>query len=163
MSGLKVLACLRARSINKSVEDYRAPANCVMSNKRVLVLVNPVGGNGHAKRICDNIVTPMLRTAKCEVTVTKTTHSNFAKELGETIANHLLDSDEVQFDAVIVCSGDGMFSETMNGFVGTILNSSRTPPEKRELVHRLAFAPIPCGSSNGLATSGALWNTCWHK
>lgn len=152
---LKVVAFLKARSVRLAVAAYEPPATTVLRGKRVAVLVNPVGGNRLAMRICSDVVSPLLEKSGCEFTVVKTKHENHASDLGREWATSLLQGGSVPFDAVIVCSGDGMFCEHVNGFVSTILNTcTEAADDARRFIDQLVFAPVPCGSSNGLATSG---------
>lgn len=54
-------------------------------NRRILLLVNPVGGKGKARKITDTIVLPILKAAGCEIRCVYTTKNGHAKE----IANEL--------------------------------------------------------------------------
>ena len=150
----KAVGFFKARSVRRAVAAYEPPATTVLRGKRVAVLVNPVGGDRLAMRVCSDVVSPLLTKSGCDVTVVNTKHENHASDLGREWATSLLQGGSVPFDAVIVCSGDGMFCEHVNGFVGTILNTCTEAADARRLIDQLVFAPVPCGSSNGLATSG---------
>lgn len=49
--------------------------------RRVLLLVNPVGGKGKAKSVVQNAVLPILEAAGCVVDLRETTHRNHAQEI----------------------------------------------------------------------------------
>ena len=165
---VQVLACLQRRKVKQQVQEFQVGKDSVVRDKKLLVLVNPHGGDGLAERHCNNIVVPMLEKAGAIVTVTRTKTATHAFEIGADLARALLnnkaDPDNsassgtntlLPYDAVLVLSGDGMFCETVSGFAGTLFEACGADVERaKQLVRLLPLAPIPCGSSNGLATSG---------
>ncbi|KAL4067981.1 ATP-NAD kinase-like domain-containing protein [Scleroderma yunnanense] len=102
--------------------------------KKLKILVNPHGGQGKANTIYENKVEPILRAAGCTLDVTRTTHTNHAVELAEDLS--------LDYDALVIVSGDGLIHEVLNGF----LNHAQS-----EKAFCIPIAPIPAGSGNGLS------------
>ncbi|KAG0297964.1 sphinganine kinase lcb4, partial [Dissophora globulifera] len=101
------------------------------------VLVNPFGGQGHAKRIWENTAEPLFRAAGCTYDLTYTTHRFHAKEIAK-------DLDIRKYDAIVSVSGDGVLHEVINGLM-----------ERPDAVvaHKLPLGAIPGGSGNALSFS----------
>ncbi|KIM58901.1 hypothetical protein SCLCIDRAFT_1050178 [Scleroderma citrinum Foug A] len=102
--------------------------------KKLKVLVNPHGGPGKARSIYTDKVEPILRAAGCALDVTYTTHANHAVEI--------IEDSSLDYDAVVVVSGDGLIHEVLNGF----LKHARS-----DKAFCIPIAPIPAGSGNGLS------------
>ncbi len=98
-----------------------------VAGKRVVVVVNPVGGAGKARDVARSLVVPILHKSRAVVTLVETPRSCGALEL-----------DLVGVDLLVVCAGDGTLHSIINGATG---------------LPRVPIAVVPCGSSNGLATS----------
>lgn len=60
---------------------YPVTAPC----RRVLLLLNPVGGKGKAKQLVAKEVVPVLEAAGCKVDLRETTHRNHAEEICASI------------------------------------------------------------------------------
>ncbi|KJE88409.1 diacylglycerol kinase, partial [Capsaspora owczarzaki ATCC 30864] len=105
--------------------------------RRLLVVVNPVGGTKIAVPTFEKQVRPLLELAGISFQVILTTHQNHAMEIARDLA---LD----KFDAIVTVSGDGLLHEMVNG-----LFSRPDWPEAA----KLPVGIIPCGSGNGLAKS----------
>ncbi|KAH7889227.1 ATP-NAD kinase-like domain-containing protein [Phlebopus sp. FC_14] len=102
--------------------------------KNVKVIINPHGGRGNARSIFTKKVEPILRAAGCTLDVTYTTRPNHALDMAQNLG--------LDFDALVVVSGDGLIHEVMNGF------SKHAQPEK---AFSIPIAPVPAGSGNGLS------------
>ncbi|WVQ65778.1 uncharacterized protein L199_003956 [Kwoniella botswanensis] len=111
---------------------YRA----IKRNKKVLLLVNPVGGKGKAKGIVHDIVLPILQAAECQVDLRETTHRLHAEEITNSI--------ELDYDVIATASGDGLVYEVLNGL------ASRSDAKK---ALKIPIAPIPTGSANAVCTN----------
>ncbi|WVQ82967.1 hypothetical protein IAT38_005103 [Cryptococcus sp. DSM 104549] len=98
--------------------------------RRVLLLVNPVGGKGKAKSIVSGTALPILEAAGVIVDVKETTHRLHAEE----IANSM----DLVYDVIATSSGDGLIYEVINGL------ASRSDARKALLT---PIAPIPTGSA----------------
>ncbi|KAG6334830.1 hypothetical protein ID866_4252 [Astraeus odoratus] len=103
-------------------------------SKKLKVLINPHGGRGQAHAIFTNKVEPILRAAGCTLDVTSTTHKNHTSEIAQSLS--------LDYDALVVISGDGLIHEVFNGF------SKHAQPDK---AFCMPVAPIPAGSGNGLS------------
>ncbi|PWY89780.1 hypothetical protein BO70DRAFT_377056 [Aspergillus heteromorphus CBS 117.55] len=108
--------------------------------KRLKVLVNPFGGQGHAVKLYSTYAAPVFAAARCQVDVQETTHGGHATEIVEQL-------DINAYDAIVCCSGDGLPYEVFNGLA--------KKPNASEALAKLAVAMVPCGSGNAMA-----WNLC---
>ncbi|KAG0198934.1 sphinganine kinase lcb4 [Mortierella sp. NVP41] len=109
----------------------------VKRGRNYKVLVNPFGGQGHAKRMWEHTAEPIFKAAGCTYDLTYTTHRYHAKEIAK-------DLNIRQFDAVVTLSGDGVLHEVINGLM-----------ERPDAVvaHKLPLGAIPGGSGNALSFS----------
>jgi len=75
--------------------------------KRLLVLLNPIGGRGKAQKMYDTVVTSVFDLAKitCDLVV-----SQRSKHLIEVMANY----DCKDVDGIVMLGGDGTFAEVIN-------------------------------------------------
>lgn len=97
------------------------------SASRILLIINPISGNGKKKGLADKVVST-LATPNVNVDVAYTERPGHATELA---AKAVLDN----YDVVIACGGDGTINETAKALCNT----------------NTALAIIPSGSGNGLA------------
>lgn len=112
------------------------------ASEKLLVLVNPVAGKGHALKACETTLCPMLDQAGIRYVVTSTTHVGHASELIRNSENseHGLTNDVT---GIVVVGGDGVFHEVVNGL------KAKDP----ELLGKLKLGMLPCGTGSGLAAS----------
>ncbi|WWD18462.1 hypothetical protein CI109_102914 [Kwoniella shandongensis] len=101
--------------------------------RKVLLLVNPVGGKGKAKSIVHETVLPILEAAGCVVDMRVTTHRLHAEEITRDI--------DLEYDVIATASGDGLVYEVLNGLA--------VRPDARKAL-RIPVAPIPTGSANAV-------------
>lgn len=106
--------------------------------KRLKVLVNPFGGKGTAASLYQQYAAPIFAAARCQVEVQETERRGHATEIAKDLDINL-------YDAIVTCSGDGLPYEVFNG-LGERANA-------REALAKVAIAPLPCGSGNGIS-----WN-----
>nr|ODN99905.1 D-erythro-sphingosine kinase [Cryptococcus depauperatus CBS 7855] len=101
--------------------------------KRVLILVNPVGGKGKARSIVHDTVVPILSAAGCVTDLRETTHRSHAEEIAHSMA--------LEYDVIATASGDGLVYEVLNGLASRLdaRHALKTP-----------IAPIPTGSANAV-------------
>ena len=111
----------------------------VMQQPRVLVLINPHGGQGKGIKIYNNHIKPILQAARCKITYQETKYSGHATD----IARELKLSD---YDVVVCCSGDGIPHEVINGLY-------QRPDKGLEAFNNLIITQLPCGSGNALSLS----------
>jgi len=119
------------------VEAIRNALGYGSHQRRMLVLVNPKSGPGKAQSIFDEC-RQVLDDADVKLSVTITTHSGHAAELIR--ADTALD-----YDAIIICSGDGLMHEVLQGLMAR--------PDRDAVVRRVALGVLPGGSGNGLAVT----------
>ncbi|KAK6908188.1 hypothetical protein I203_102189 [Kwoniella mangroviensis CBS 8507] len=108
----------------------------IKRDKKVLLLVNPVGGKGKAKSIVHDIVLPILQATECQIDLRETTHRLHAEEITNSI--------ELDYDVIATASGDGLVYEVLNGL------ASRSDAKK---ALKIPIAPIPTGSANAVCTN----------
>ncbi|XP_061628311.1 sphingosine kinase 1-like [Phyllopteryx taeniolatus] len=104
---------------------------------RMLLLVNPQSGKGHALTLYNNHVQRMLNEAGVQHTLIITERQNHAREL-------VREADLSQWDALVIMSGDGLLFEVINGLL------DRSDWEDAILT---PLGILPCGSGNALAAS----------
>lgn len=117
-------------------ERVRAAAAGGRRPRRFLVFVNPKSGQGLSPALYAKKVAPMLAAAGAAVEYVPTAHAGHATEV---CAAHGLDG----IDAVVAVGGDGLLYECVQGL------ASRSDAD--EVLARVALAPVPGGTGNGLA------------
>lgn len=105
---------------------------------RVLVVVNPHGGQGHASHIYHKRVLPVLRAAHAQVTFMETTHAEHAVEIAK-------DLNIDNYDIIACCLGDGIPHEIVNGLY--------MRPDRQRAFDTIAITQLPCGSGNAMTWS----------
>ncbi|KAK9235436.1 ATP-NAD kinase-like domain-containing protein [Lipomyces kononenkoae] len=105
-------------------------------NKRLLVLINPFGGQGTAMTRYMRDSAPMLAAARCRVYEIETKYKGHASEIVEN-----MEGLEQKYDAIVCCSGDGIPHEVFNGLC------KRT---NVAAAFKVPVCQLPCGSGNAL-------------
>ena len=100
--------------------------------KRAIVIVNPVGGKGKAKKVLEKILVPLCKQANVKLEIKHTTHAGHAIQIAQ-------EQSLEQVDALCAIGGDGTLSELVTGYL-------RRPPKERTAI--LGF--IPGGTGNAL-------------
>ncbi|KAK9478039.1 ATP-NAD kinase-like domain-containing protein, partial [Lipomyces japonicus] len=105
-------------------------------NKRLLVLINPFGGQGTARSRFTKYALPILDAARCQVDQVETKYKGHAADLIQSMQGLV-----GKYDAIVCCSGDGIPHEVFNGLVNRqdIAESLKIP-----------VCQLPCGSGNAL-------------
>ena len=104
--------------------------------KRIKVLINPFGGQGHAMKIWTREVEPIFAAAGCEVDVERTSYRSHAVEIAEKL-------DVEAYDVVACASGDGLPHEVFNGLA--------RQSNARRALRKIAVVQLPCGSGNAMS------------
>lgn len=107
------------------------------ARRRILVVCNPVGGQGFGKRALRKIVLPILEAAGCKLTTILT-----KKRRDAFVAAH--DINVQDYDALVCVGGDGTVHEIVNGLAAR--------EDAIDALH-LPLVPVPCGSGNGMFVS----------
>ncbi|WFD04332.1 sphingosine kinase [Malassezia obtusa] len=119
------------------VDQLLAHAYPEAARKRVLVIANPVGGQGKGKHVLDRIVAPLLRAADCAPTVFETR--------GRADAFRYVSEMRIaDFDVLLCVGGDGTVHEVVNALAARADAADAL---------RLPVVPVPCGSGNGMYLS----------
>ncbi|KAK9681792.1 hypothetical protein RND81_10G028200 [Saponaria officinalis] len=105
--------------------------------KRLLVLVNPYGGQKAALKIFVDIVKPLLKDAETEFTLKETRYQLHAKEIASEL-------DLTKYDGIVCVSGDGVVVEVINGLLQR---------DDWETAIKIPLGVIPAGTGNGVAKS----------
>lgn len=123
---------LRAYILDKAYENSQ-------TSPRILILINPFGGQGKAAQIYKEQILPVLKAARANVVYKETKYRFHASDIART-----LDADE--YDIIACCSGDGIPHEVINGFY-------EKPDRGLEAFEKIAITQLPCGSGNALSLS----------
>ncbi|KAF9650762.1 hypothetical protein BDM02DRAFT_3111507 [Thelephora ganbajun] len=108
----------------------------IKRNRRFKVFVNPFSGKGKSVKLFNRVVKPILDYGKCTLDVTFTTHRKHAAEVAKEI--------NLDYDAIVIISGDGLVHEIFNGFA---------EHENPRAAFAIPLAPVPTGSGNGCCLS----------
>jgi diacylglycerol kinase family enzyme len=111
-----------------------SPGGCA---RKLLVVVNPIGGKGKGEAVYHELLKPMLDDAGTPHEVVVTIGPGHAERLARSFDLNLI-------GAVAIVGGDGLFGEFLNGMNGR---------EDRKLAMALPIGVVPAGSSNCLACS----------
>ncbi|KAF8055035.1 hypothetical protein HT031_006851 [Scenedesmus sp. PABB004] len=142
------LATLALSGDAPEVEALAARVRCALAAapgrpRRLLVLINPIGGRRAAQRTWDTVAAPVLAAAGVQCEVVRTTHQGHAEAVVRGLALERL----AELDGVVGVGGDGLFSELLAGLL-------QHPHPAQAL--RLRLALIPGGSTDAVAC------TCAH-
>jgi len=108
--------------------------------RRILFLINPASGAGHAARTLNENVLPLIRHSGVPFDVLATTHAQHAFEVA-----HKLDASAPNAPTDLVCvSGDGLVHEVLNGLLRR--------PDWELVTRQVRLGHIGGGSGNGLAS-----------
>ncbi|PON70961.1 Diacylglycerol kinase, catalytic domain containing protein [Parasponia andersonii] len=105
--------------------------------KRLLVFVNPFGGNKSASKIFLDQVRPLLEDAEVQFTLQETEYQLHAKEVAKTL-------DLPKYDGIACVSGDGILVEVVNGLLER---------EDWDTAIKIPLGVVPAGTGNGMAKS----------
>ncbi|KAJ7241670.1 ATP-NAD kinase-like domain-containing protein [Mycena haematopus] len=125
----------------KWASDIQANAyKDVTPRRRFLVVINPHGGQGTARRLWKETVEPIFVAAGCIL------HTQYTGPISSptNATNIARNVDLTAYDALVPVSGDGIVNELINGL------TSR--PDALSAL-RIPIAPIPAGSGNALSVN----------
>uniref|UniRef100_A0A0C9QN40 sphingosine kinase n=1 Tax=Wollemia nobilis TaxID=56998 RepID=A0A0C9QN40_9CONI len=104
---------------------------------RLLVLVNPFGGNKGGRGIFEEEVKPLLDVAGVSYTLQETQFQRHAKDIAKAM-------DLSLYDGILCVSGDGVLVEVVNGLL-----------ERSDWEHaiKMPLGIVPAGTGNGMIKS----------
>lgn len=117
--------------------SYARPIAAGGPVRKLLVVVNPIGGKGKGEEIYHELLKPMLDNAGTAHEVVVTTGPGHAERVAK-------DFDLNEVGAIAIVGGDGLFGEFLNGM---------NEREDRKISMSLPIGVVPAGSSNCLACS----------
>ncbi|XP_015806081.3 sphingosine kinase 2 [Nothobranchius furzeri] len=129
-----VQCLLRDVSVTANTEFSRS---LLPRSRRLLLLVNPFSGRGQAMQWCQTHILPMIREANISYNLIQTERQNHAREL-------IRDIPLLEWDGIIIVSGDGLLHEVINGLMER--------PDWEQAI-KTPVGILPCGSGNALAGS----------
>ncbi|CAD5175675.1 sphingosine kinase 2 [Musa acuminata AAA Group] len=118
-------------------ERMRAYIDSLGRPKRLLIIVNPFGGNKSARKIFDTEIKPLLADAEVLYTLKETKYQLHAQEIANTM-------DLIKYDGIVCVSGDGVLVEVVNGLLHR---------EDWDTAIQVPLGVIPAGTGNGMAKS----------
>ncbi|XP_032236955.1 sphingosine kinase 1 [Nematostella vectensis] len=118
------------------LESIQAKKNLPPSRK-MLVFVNPFSGKGKSLKIFRNKVAPMFENADIDYKLVITEYAGHAKAYASQLCIP-------EWDGVVICSGDGLVFEVLNGFMNR---------QDWEVAIKMPIGVIPTGSGNALCFS----------
>lgn len=128
------------------IKCIRGVAGLNMKNKKFLVIVNPFSGTKSGKTIYETIVKKMMNESSIEHDVLITEYGGHAIERMTRKENEdSKERDISEYDGLIVLGGDGILSEVLQGL--------HKRDDYDDLMKKLQFGIVGCGTSNGLAAS----------
>ena len=135
----KQLLCVAAIPSGDVVEEIlkRSYAGTKRS-KSILIIMNPHGGKGHAKKLYLSKVKPILTASPSFVEAIETTYHGHAIELAKNI-------NIDKYDVIACASGDGIPHEVLNGLYQR--------PDRAAAFNKLVITQLPCGSGNAMSVS----------
>ncbi|ODQ67703.1 hypothetical protein NADFUDRAFT_39124 [Nadsonia fulvescens var. elongata DSM 6958] len=136
-----------AQSLCEYILKQAYPMGCQLS-KRLMVIVNPHGGKGHAIRTYRSEGAPLFKAARCLVDVITTEYAGHARDIGREKVS------QGKYDAIVCASGDGIPHEILNGMWDYEDEDGKKRSKRAtELLANTAICQLPCGSGNALAKS----------
>ncbi|EDO40058.1 predicted protein, partial [Nematostella vectensis] len=106
-------------------------------SRKMLVFVNPFSGKGKSLKIFRNKVAPMFENADIDYKLVITEYAGHAKAYASQLCIP-------EWDGVVICSGDGLVFEVLNGFMNR---------QDWEVAIKMPIGVIPTGSGNALCFS----------
>ncbi|CDF88740.1 related to Sphingoid long chain base kinase 5 [Zygosaccharomyces bailii] len=107
-------------------------------NRSVLVIINPHGGKGKAKKLFMSKCQPILLASRCSLDIAYTKYACHAVDIARQV-------DVDKYDTIACASGDGIPYEVMNGLYQRA--------DRAKAFNKLAITQLPCGSGNAMSVS----------
>lgn len=107
-------------------------------SRSILVIINPFGGKGKAKKLFNSKAKPLLSASRCFLDIKYTKYPEHAIDIAREL-------DINKYDTIACASGDGIPFEVINGLYRR--------PDRVEAFQKLAVTQLPCGSGNAMSVS----------
>lgn len=130
-------SALIQNNYDKYILDHAYPLTKIYTRK-LLVLINPHGGQGRAVEYFNTHCRPILDKAHVQYEFVTTDYYRHATDIAREL-------DISKYDCIVCASGDGIPHEVINGLYER--------EDRVELFNKLALAQLPCGSGNALSFS----------
>lgn len=127
----------------RSIRDLASCIDSCVPRKRFLIIINPKSGPGHAEKLVDAGVIPLLQLSGSTVEKRVTEAPKHATSIVREI-------QPKKYDCILCAGGDGTFHEILQGVLDR--------PDWKDMVDSVDLLQVPCGSGNGLAASSGIWN-----
>lgn len=132
---------------NKEAQKWRATIKCLIggqpinsapavSDKKLLILLNPKSGPGKARELFQTKGAPILQEAEVPYDLQVTKYAQFAREFVRT-------RNVYGWRGIVAVGGDGVLFEVLNGMFERL--------DWQQALAEVPLAILPCGSGNGLA------------
>ncbi|GMM56088.1 sphinganine kinase [Maudiozyma humilis] len=107
-------------------------------HKSILVVINPYGGKGMARKLYEAKCHPILASTECSVDIAYTKYARHAMDIAR-------DVDLDKYDTIACASGDGIPYEIINGLFQRA--------DRVAAFNKLTVTQLPCGSGNAMSIS----------
>ena len=110
----------------------------IKRHKSILVVINPYGGKGKARKLYESKCHPILASTECKIDIAYTKYAKHAMDIAKEI-------DLAKYDTIACASGDGIPYEIINGLYQR--------PDHVDAFNKLTVTQLPCGSGNAMSIS----------
>lgn len=107
-------------------------------SRRILVIINPYGGKGNAKKIFMRKSKRLLMASEFKFDIQYTKYRGHGVDIAQNM-------DITKYDTIACASGDGIPHEVINGLYRR--------SDRVDAFNKLAITQIPCGSGNAMSVS----------
>ncbi|CAR27025.1 hypothetical protein ZYGR_0I02960 [Zygosaccharomyces rouxii] len=107
-------------------------------NRSVLVIINPHGGQGKAKKLFMTKCRPILLASRCPIEIAYTKYGRHAVDIAREV-------DLNKYDTIACASGDGIPYEVINGLYQR--------KDRAAAFNKLSITQLPCGSGNAMSVT----------
>lgn len=107
-------------------------------NRSVLVIINPHGGQGKAKKLFMSKCRPILLASRCSLEIAYTKYARHAIDIAREVNIN-------KYDTIACASGDGIPYEVINGLYQRM--------DRAKAFEKISVTQLPCGSGNAMSVS----------
>ncbi|KAI3645128.1 hypothetical protein MP228_011292 [Amoeboaphelidium protococcarum] len=157
VNGKGRLFCLRLRLIQDSIDCVKVVQDMRQMflnghgsvsgapDAKYTVIVNPFSGTKKAMQMYKQQIRPMLQLAQIQINLIVTERAGHASDIARAFDPHTT-------DAIILCGGDGIFHEFVNGLMDRCFDHGAKDFESlnAQKCLQVPLGYVPCGSGNAL-------------